>query len=141
MEKIENMAAAEKEAILKTLENEKYKLNKQDSIGLSGMMVIIDALVYIISMLEKEPVMDKPTEEAKETVQKPKKEAEKKKRVVDYGKIVALHKAGWPQKKIGEEIGVSGTAISIALKRYKDKMEDGYIWDAELRKFVRKENE
>lgn len=135
------MAAAEKEAILKTLENEKYKLNKQDSIGLSGMMVIIDALVYIISMLEKEPVMDKPTEEAKETVQKPKKEAEKKKRVVDYGKIVALHKAGWPQKKIGEEIGVSGTAISIALKRYKDKMEDGYIWDAELRKFVRKENE
>lgn len=134
------MAEAEKEAILKTLENAKYKLNKQDSIGLSGMIVIIDALAYIISMLEKEPVMDKTKTEVKETVQKPKKETEKKKRIVDYGKIVALHKAGWSQKKIGEEIGVSGTAISIALKRYKDKMEDGYIWDAELREFVRKGN-
>ena len=57
----------------------------------------------------------------------------------DYGKIIALYKAGWTQKKIGEEIGVSGTAISTALKRYKDKMEDGYIWDAELKKFVREE--
>ena len=130
------MAAKEKDEILKTLENAKYKLNKKDSIGFSGMMVIVDALIYIIGMLETEPVMDG---QITETVQRQKREVEKRKRVVDYGKIIALYKAGWTQKKIGEEIGVSGTAISTALKRYKDKMEDGYIWDAELKKFVREE--
>lgn len=61
------------------------------------------------------------------------------KRVVDYGKILSLYKAGWSQKKIAEEMGVSQNAICVSLKRYKDKLEDGYIWDAELRKFVRGE--
>lgn len=61
------------------------------------------------------------------------------KRVVDYGKIVSLYNAGWSHKKIAEEMGVSANAICVALKRYKNKIEDGYIWDPELRKFARKE--
>lgn len=62
-----------------------------------------------------------------------------KKKVVDYGKIMALHEAGWFQKKIAEEMGVSQNAICVALKRYKEKLEDGYVWAAEEMKFIKKE--
>lgn len=60
-----------------------------------------------------------------------------KKKVVDYGKIVALHGAGWSQKKIAEEMGVSQNAICVALKRFKEKMEDGYQWSADEMKFIK----
>ncbi len=137
--------AVEKDNILKSLERAKYKLDKQETVGLIGIsctMAILEALAYIIKRLDGEPAIEEPVaaEEKPEESEKSmefKKEPEKKKKDVDYGKIVALSNAGWSQKKIGEEMGVSATAISVALRRYKDKMENGYIWDAEGKKFIK----
>ena len=42
------------------------------------------------------------------------------------------------KKKIADEMGVTPTSISMALKRYKDKMEIGFVWDPEEREFIKK---
>lgn len=44
------------------------------------------------------------------------KPAAKKRKVLDRGKITALHKAGWTNKKISEEMRCSESAISMILK-------------------------
>lgn len=126
-----------KEDILKCLERAKYRMNKENAIGLSEMMAIMEALSYIIMKLDKETIIVEPVAAVEES-NKPEAEHEKKKKPVDYGKIVALYKAGWTQKKIADEMGVGQNAISESLKRYKEKMKDGFIWDPEERKFIKK---
>lgn len=127
----------EKKELLKELERSKNRINKASAIGIAEMTVVIEAISYIVRILDRE-VLVKDTVAAVKEPEKPKAEPEKKKRTVDYGKIVALHKAGWSQKKIADEMGVSQNAICTSLKRYKEKMEDGFIWDSEEMKFVKK---
>lgn len=133
-----------KEDVLKSLERAKYKMDKQESVGLSGMMAIMEALSYIISMLDEKTVIDKQVAAVETSDEKPKKRPKKvpekipEKKTVDYGKINALYQAGWMQKEIAEEMGVSVAAISAALKRYKEKREDGYLWDPEKMEFIKK---
>lgn len=132
----------EKDDILRHLERAKYriKMDKQEpagQTGLSGMLAIIEALSYIIRKLDGETIIVEPVAAVKEP-KKTEAEPKKEKKTVDYGKIVALYNAGWSQKKIVDEMGVSQNAISTSLKRYKEKLEDGFIWDPEERKFIKK---
>ena len=110
-----------------------------DELKQSGMIADNEYGNAMVAIIESQPQIEFEKCEPVAAV-KPEKKAKKKKRIVDYGKILSLHKAGWSQKKIAEEMGVSQNAICVSLKRYKEKMEEGYIWDAELLEFIRKEN-
>lgn len=127
----------EKNEIIKMLDRAKYKMTDREDARMSGMMAIMEALSYIIERLDGEAETAQPMAAVQDPVEKPKKER-KKRNTVDYGKITALYKAGWSQKKIAEEMGVTPTSISMALKRYKDKMEIGFEWDPEEKEFIKK---
>lgn len=70
----------------------------------------------------KTPTKEEP---AKATAQKPGKDdkATKPKRRIDYGKIMALHNAGWNNAKIADEMGMTRTAVAQAIYMYKKKHE------------------
>lgn len=120
----------EKDKIIKELAESQDRMSKYKNIELEDAIAITDALIYIVSMLDREAAIDGPVAAVKDPVKKSKK--------VDYGKIVALYQAGWSQKKIGEEMGVSANSICISLKRYKERLEEGFVWDPEERKFIKK---
>lgn len=40
---------------------------------------------------------------------------------VDYGKVLALHKAGWKGKDIAEEVGVTPAAVCQILRKLKEE--------------------
>ena len=48
---------------------------------------------------------------------------QKGKRKIDYGKIQALHNAGWTGRAISEEMGISQGSISNILKRMREREE------------------
>lgn len=50
-------------------------------------------------------------------------EPPKGKRQIDYGKIQALHNAGWTGRAISEEMGISQGSISNILKRMREREE------------------
>lgn len=127
----------EKNKIIKMLDKAKYRMTDREDTGLSAMMAIMEALGYIIEKLDRE-VETVQQMAAEDSSQKPEKKPVKKRNKVDYGKITALYKAGWSQKKIADEMGVTPTSISMALKRYKGKMEIGFVWDPEEREFIKK---
>lgn len=129
----------EKSEMIEMLDRAKGRMTDREEKGRSCMMAIIEALGYIIERLDVEADTAQQMAAVEDSGTKSEKKPVKKRNIVDYGKIVALYKAGWSQKKIGEEMGVSPTSISMALKRYKDKIETGFIWDPEERKFVKKE--
>lgn len=129
----------EKSEMIEMLDRAKSRMTDREETGRSCMMAIIAALGYIIERLDGEADTAQQMAAVEDSAPKPEKKPVKKRNIVDYGKIVALYKAGWSQKKIGEEMGVSPTSISMALKRYKDKIETGFIWDPEERKFIKKE--
>lgn len=81
--------------------------------------------------IRKEP--DGQVEEAELEQRKKKRELLER---IDYGKVKALYKAGWTQKKIGEEIGKSQNTVSNAIKKYDAMIEGGYRWDAERKIFT-----
>ena len=43
---------------------------------------------------------------------------------IDTGKLLALHKAGWSNVKIADELGISDVTVGKYLKRAEEK-EDG----------------
>lgn len=49
----------------------------------------------------------------------------KKKNQIDHGKILALHNAGWDNKKIAEEMGCSAWTVWSVLKTEGEKKHDG----------------
>lgn len=44
-----------------------------------------------------------------------------KRKPVDTGKLLALRKAGWSLKKIGEELGISEGSVFNYLKKLEEK--------------------
>lgn len=58
-----------------------------------------------------------------------KKETEKphggKKKQIDTGKLLALHKAGWSNVKIADELGISDMTVGRYLKMMAEEKEDG----------------
>lgn len=44
---------------------------------------------------------------------------------IDYGKIMALHNAGWSNQKIADEMGMTYAAVATAISTYKKKMGGG----------------
>lgn len=62
-------------------------------------------------------------EEAEEEKQSPSAEPEKKsgRKKIDRGKVLALHRAGWSNKKIADEMVCSEASVSIILKEESGK--------------------
>lgn len=129
----------QKDEIIKELERVQNRMKDRyhEAAAVKDVAVIIDALLYMVSAPEKADI-DMQMAAAEDPSRKPKKERKKRENTVDYGKIAALHQAGWLQKKIADEMGVSTTTISMALQRYKKKMEDGFVWNPEEREFIKK---
>ena len=67
------------------------------------------------------PAMEEPVEEEKQSP--PPAEPEKKsgRKKIDRGKVLALHRAGWSNKKIADEMACSEASISIILKEESGK--------------------
>ena len=67
------------------------------------------------------PAMEEPVEE--ENQSPPPAEPEKKsgRKKIDRGKVMALHRAGWSNKKIADEMACSEASISIILKEESGK--------------------
>ena len=62
------------------------------------------------------PAMEEPAEKEKQSP--PSAEPEKKsgRKKIDRGKVMALHRAGWSNKKIADEMACSEASVSIILK-------------------------
>lgn len=81
-----------------------------------------DCTSGVLDELEKffgektEPKQEKPK------AAKPKKEKTAK-QTIDRGKVMALHKAGWPAGKIADEMGCSVQAIYLITKAEQEKRE------------------
>lgn len=45
----------------------------------------------------------------------------KKKKPIDTGKMLALRKAGWSMKKIGDELGISESSVFNYLKKLEQE--------------------
>ncbi len=69
-------------------------------------------------------------EPAKAVTPEPDKAANPRRRI-DYGKIMALHNAGWSNAKIADEMGMTPGAVSTALSTYRKKMREGKINEAD----------
>lgn len=52
-------------------------------------------------------------------------ETKKTRQKLDYGKIMALHNAGWNNQKIADEMGMTYAAVATAISTYKKKMGGG----------------
>lgn len=50
----------------------------------------------------------------------------KRAKKIDTGKLLALHKAGWRNVKIAEELGVSDVTVGNYLRKMKEKQNDGH---------------
>ena len=78
---------------------------------------------------------EKPEEvkEVKEKVKEGQKQEAKKKRTVDYGKIMALKNAGWTGKQIAAEVHLSEAAVWAAIKKSKEEgiTGEGYLDEEE----------
>ncbi len=59
------------------------------------------------------------TKKAEKTAQKP--EIKPKRNKLDYGKIMALHNAGWSNAKIADEMGTTPNTIAVAICNLKKR--------------------
>ena len=62
----------------------------------------------------------------KDEIKKPESSKSGRKSRLDYGKIMALHNAGWSNQKIADEMGMSYNAVATAISNYKKKMRLNY---------------
>ena len=51
--------------------------------------------------------------------------SKKTRQKIDYGKIMDLHNAGWPNQKIADEMGMTYGAVATAISTYKKKVGGG----------------
>lgn len=65
------------------------------------------------------PIEDEPEEPKPKKKGKPGPEPK-----IDLGKVKALHRAGWPNNKIADEMGVSAATICYHLKRMEREAEN-----------------
>lgn len=57
------------------------------------------------------------------------KEKPKKRKRIDYGKIMALRNAGWSNEKIADEMRMTKASVATAISTYKKKHAGGVIHD------------
>ena len=87
---------------------------------------LLDGIIYLTDEEEKtdvafdEPISVSEPEEEPEPEPKPNKFA---RRDLDNGKIAALHRAGWTNEKITEEMKTTGVTIGARLKKMKERGE------------------
>lgn len=55
----------------------------------------------------------------------PPPEVKKTRKKIDYGKIMALHNAGWSNQKIADEMGMTYGAVATAISTHKKKVGGG----------------
>ena len=82
----------------------------------------VDALVNMVNAFERVDESKEPEKTVKAEAKPVKKKAVKAeptsdKNKIDKGKIAALHKAGWTQGQIADELGVTTQTISYHLKK------------------------
>lgn len=67
------------------------------------------------------PAMEEPVEEEKQSP--PSAEPEKKsgRKKIDRGKVLALHRTGWSNKKIADEMACSEWSVSMILKELSEE--------------------
>ena len=53
-----------------------------------------------------------------------KPKAERKRKTLDWGKIQALHRAGWSHAKIADEMGSTVSTIATGLSRLRREAEE-----------------
>ena len=72
--------------------------------------------------MEVDLVGEEPQQEAAgEDDQSPDPPPAGKRKKIDTGKLIALHKAGWPVAKIAEELRVSERAVYLNLQKMKEE--------------------
>ena len=85
---------------------------------------LLDGIIYMTDEEEKtEVVFDEPVEVA-DTKPEPEPETPASKyapKNLDNGKIAALHRAGWSNEKIADEMGTTGVTIGNRIKKMKEK--------------------
>lgn len=97
---------------------EKFVLKKQKSVVKTAEDVI-ETGQSVPKEAESVPIcQEQPSE------QEQPKETPPRKRI-DYGKLMALRKAGWPTAKIADEMGMTKGAVSVAISTYKKKHSGG----------------
>lgn len=67
------------------------------------------------------PAMEEPVEEEKQSPHPAEPEKKSGRKKIDRGKVMALHRAGWSNKKIADEMACSEASISIILKEESGK--------------------
>lgn len=70
---------------------------------------------------------------------KPKKQTPKRKKL-DWGKIQALHRAGWSHEKIADEMGTTVKTVATGLSKLRKKTESGMVPESDMYSKDRSEN-
>ena len=85
---------------------------------------LLDGIIYLTDEEEKtDVVFDEPIEVA-DTKPEPETPASKyAPKNLDNGKIAALHRAGWSNEKIADEMHTTGVTIGARLKKMKERGE------------------
>lgn len=89
---------------------------------------LLDGIIYLMDEEEKTEVVFEEPMDVSEPEEEPKEEPEPPAskyapKNLDNGKIGALHKAGWSNEKIAEEMGTTGVTIGARLKKMRERGE------------------
>lgn len=92
----------------------KINLEGYDLIGTPAeMLELLDLLADEVAAVEAPAPEPEPKPAPKQKKPAPKKQAGKK---LDWGRAMALRKAGWSYKAIGEELGCADVTVAAHLK-------------------------
>ena len=94
--------------------------------GTDMLSSLLDGIIYMTDEEEKtDVVFDEPIEVA-DTKPEPEPETPASKyapKNLDNGKIAALHRAGWSNEKIADELHTTGVTIGNRIKKMKERGE------------------